>query len=685
MAVIQSLGIGSGLDINNLVEQLVSAERVPTESRLDRKQQTLEAELSTMGTIKSALSTFQSAVSSLNSPTLFRAHTASSSDDTVLRASASSVASNGTYQVEVKNLAQSHSLATTSFSSASEVIGTGTLTFRFGTTDYNTGTDTYNSFTADSDQATFSIEINSSNNTLSGLRDAINNADGGVQASIVNDGSGYRLLLTSASTGASNSLEVTVDEGTGLPADNTDTSGLSRLAFNASATHLEQTVIAQDSEIVVNGLTVNRSENLVAGVISGVTLDLNKAAPGAPVTVKVEQDLDAITSKMESFVTAYNDLRGLVNDATAFNAETGEAGILLGDSATRALMNQLRQAMGQSIGALQGGAFSTLSEVGISTNSKTGLLSFDSSVFQTAVKNRKEDVVSLFATNGIIADSQIEYYNASVNTKAGEYAVNITQLATQGVFQGASVLPADFAATPMLIDASNDTFTISVDGTLSNSISLTHDSYSDGDTLAQEIQSQINADENLKKQGKSVSVAYDPANNRFEVTSSAFGSSSTIEFSQVEAGDFGLSVGSGTAGVDVAGTINGVAATGSGQFLTGAKGDAAEGLRIKILGGATGARGNISYVQGVAHQLDSLIDTMLSTDGLFDSKTNSIQKRLSDISGQRATLELKLDSFEARLLAQFTAMDSIVASLQNTGNYLEQQLAVLPFANLGKD
>ena len=188
MATISVAGIGSGLDVNNILEQIVEAERVPTENRLNVKEATLQAELSAFGTLKGAVSTFQSSLGKLSYASSFNSNQVDVSDPDVLGASTSSIAEEGSYSVEVKSLAQSHTLASIAFDELDDVIGSGTLNFNFGTTVYDPGTDfetaddTYTSFTKNPERSVESIVIDNTNNTVSGIRDAINAADIGGSA-----------------------------------------------------------------------------------------------------------------------------------------------------------------------------------------------------------------------------------------------------------------------------------------------------------------------------------------------------------------------------------------------------------------------------------------------------------------------------------------------------------------------
>jgi len=676
MATITSTGLGSGLDVQNIVSSLVDAERKPAEARLQRQGEKIQAQLSAFGQLKSDLGGMQDALAKLKSPIFWQRRQSSSSDESVVTATASTVAKAGQYQVTVNRTAQAHAVATGAFSSVDEVVGEGQLTIRFGAWSYDAGGNP-TTFSADNTVSTRSLTIDASNNTLSGLRDAINDAGIGVRASIVNDGSGFRLVLTSAETGKARAMEISVSDGDG---NDTDAAGLSRLAFNGAAFNTEQTLAGRDAELKVDGLTVTSASNLVAGVIDGVTLNLKSAAPDTTVNLEVKLDDEAITDALKGFVEAYNQFRADVSEFTAFDQDTGEAAVLLGDSTLRSVNNQLRRMLGQVVPGLENANIRSLADVGLSTDKDSGQLSLNESRFKDMLANHPEEMKALFATRGDTTDAQVRYFGATSKTRAGTYAVEVTALATRGYFEGASVLPADFAATPLVIDADNDEFTLDVDGIRSGTIRLTQGSYASGADLAREIQNQINADDALKAAARHVEVNYDAANGRFVLTSSTFGSGSNVSFAQVDThspAQLGFSVASGTAGQDVAGRINGVEAEGKGQFLLGAEGDASEGLQVKVLGGATGARGEVTLVRGVADRLDDLMRSLTGSGGALVDKMEGLNSRLGKLNQAQQKLNDRMDRLERYYFNKFNAMDALVARFKSTGDFLTQQLKAL--------
>ncbi len=383
MAGISSLGLGSGLDLNGLVDQLVVAETQPVANRLNLKETDLQAKLSAFGNLKSTLSALQDSLTSL--ATVGAGRTATSSRAEILSATANDSADVGDYSIQVSQLASAQSLASKAYSSSSDVVGTGTLTIRFGTTDYDPEKDRYNGFEPNPDKIPQVLSIDSENQTLEGVRDAINEADIGINAAIVNDGTGYRLLLSSKETGVANSLQISVTDDNG--------SGLTDLAFDGTATNLEQTVAAQDAQLVINGLAVSSPSNSVSEAIEGVTLNLTDVSNGDTVNLSVDLDESAVTNALEGFIGAYNDLVGLIQSLTNYDPETREASVLAGDSTVRTIASQLRNGL---LTQIEGASdvYRYLVDVGVSTDS-TGKLSLDSTKFNAAVTQNFAGIVDL--------------------------------------------------------------------------------------------------------------------------------------------------------------------------------------------------------------------------------------------------------------------------------------------------
>lgn len=651
MAGISSLGIGSGVLNSDLVDQLVAAERQPTEQRLNFNQQRTEALISAYGTLKSAITDLRLPMRQLSSADNLKAFTGTSSNDGVSVSVDSSKASAGSYTVTVDSLAQAQSLASGTFSDRdATAIGSGTLTLSVG-------------------GKTTNIAIDSSNNTLQGIAQAINDANTGASAGVIDTGNGYRLVLSSDKTGVDNAISISVNDADG---NNADTSGLSQFAFDGTNNNLTETVQAKDAVVQVNGISISRPTNSIENLIDGVSLEVSEA--GVTSTVKVTQDLGKVADRVGAFVEKFNALQQTIKGLAGFNAETGQGGILSGDSTVRGIQNQMRQIIGRIVPGLENASVRTLADVGITTNFETGALDFDRAKFTEKLQANPNDVTALFAEQGRASDEQIQFIRSGVNTQPGKYSVNISQLATQGGLTGTNVGTAD-----VTIDGDNDNLTFRVDGETSVSIQLAAGTYT-REALAAEIQSKLNDSSALAATGRAVIAEFDATAGAFKFTSESFGSASNVSLTSVDttsAATLGLSVATGNAGQDVAGTINGQRATGEGQtlFVEGSSG--AAGMQVKVTGGALGNRGEINFIQGVGDRTVDLITSIVGLDGALEAKTDGLQRDLERISEDRARLDLRIESYRERLVSQFSAADSLIAQLNNTQNFVTQQLAAL--------
>lgn len=422
MASITSTTGASGLAIDSIVTGLMTIEQQPI-NRVKTQVSAYNTKLSAYGTLKSGLSTFQAAVDKMATAAKFTSQSAKLSDANSMLATADGTAANGTYNISVTQLATSQKLATSAYASATDIIGTGTLNISFGTY-----TATPASFTANADKQALSITIDSTNNTLSGIRDAINAKNASVSASIVNDGSGNRLVITSKDTGAVNSLKIDVTDTDGNSADGT---GLSALAYDPLATagagkNMTQLVGAQNALLVVDGLDISKPSNTLNDVIQGVTLNL-KSITSTSTTLEVATDTDAIQASVQGFVDAYNKLNTSLRDLTKF-VEGGSSsnGALLGDSTTRDIMVKMKSMLARP--STTATTFRTLADIGVKSDYKDGSLSLDTAKLTAALSTNLTDVAKLFAPSATTSDPQVTYVTSSGKTQSGTYAINVSQL-----------------------------------------------------------------------------------------------------------------------------------------------------------------------------------------------------------------------------------------------------------------
>lgn len=649
-------GIGSGLDVNGIVSQLMAAERQPL-NNLATKEAGYQAKLSAYGSVKGAVAGFQTALQGLNSASRFQALTATASDSSVFSASATSTAVAGTYSLEVSSLAQAQKLVAAGQASSTAAIGSGaetTVTFDFGTISGATF--------ASNGNGTKSITLDSSNNSLQGIRDAINAAKIGVTASLINDGSDmpYRLVFSSDSQGVSNSMKVSVSG---------DAAVGSLLAHDPAGTqNLTQTVAAQNANFKLNGVAVTKTSNSVSDVLEGVTLNLSKVT-SSPASLTVARDTASVSNSISGFVKAYNDLATTLKNVSGYDAASKRGAVLQGDATVRSLQTQLRGILGTSVTGTPGD-LTTLSSIGVAFQ-KDGSLAVDQTRLNDAMTNHFDEIASLFASVGKSTDSLVSFNNATSSTKAGSYAVNVTQVATQGKSVGSTAI-----TTPLdIVAGSNDTLDLTVNG-ISVSVTLAPGTYSTAQALATELQAKINGATALSDMDVSVAIAENAGT--LTLTSVNYGSTSSVSITGgTAASALGLDADTPTTGVDVAGSIGGASATGSGQLLSAISGDAL-GMGILINGGALGDRGALNYSQGYATTLSNWSTAVLASDSTIAARTEGIGRSITDIDKRRTDLEARLVNIEKRYRAQFSALDTMLSSMNSTSSFLTQQLANLP-------
>jgi flagellar hook-associated protein 2 len=424
MATISSLGIGSGLDLSGLLDDLEAAEQEKL-TPIVSQQQSYKTKLSAFGTLESSLTALRDAATKLSDPETFTAVTSSMTGDAVT-ASTTGDAVAGRYQVSVSKLAQAQSLASAGQANKDANLGmTGTLTFTVGS-----GED-------------FNVAVEDGD-TLEDLRDAINAQKGGVTASIVNDGSDtpYRLVLSSDATGTDS--QITIDG---------DTDALdAAFGFNSTAADetpgtdgMEQKVSAQDAELTVNGISITSQSNTVEGALQGVTFNLTSTTESAE-TLSVSKDTESMTKAVKAFVDAYNSFQSTADNLTSYDSESDTAGTLLGNSTMRSIESRLRSVLSYSDSE---GTFSMLSDLGIERQ-LDGTLEIDDDKLSDAITNDSDAVSQFFSgadgESGLVAS--IDDTMGSILDDGG-----LLQTATDGIDTTLSSLDDRYTRMQESIDA----------------------------------------------------------------------------------------------------------------------------------------------------------------------------------------------------------------------------------------
>lgn len=378
MATISSPGIGSGLDVNTIISQLVAIERQPV-TALQTKASKIQGQISEYGKIKSAMSTFRDAAAKLTNLDTWGQTLGSTSNTSAVEVTTTTGASAGNYSVTVQSLAAAQSLASGVFASSSATPGAGTLRIELGTWGANQA-----SFTAKAGSTALDVNIEATD-TLAQVRDKINGAGAGVTAVVFTDGSGSRLLMRSSATGEENAFRITVTDNDGTP---TDAAGLSALSYDTTlaSRQMARTQTAANAAATFNGLPVSSASNTLTNIVEGVTLKLVGVTADA-VDVGIVQDKESLKKAVQSFADGYNALAKLIADQTKYDAATKSGGPLQGDSSAVGIQRQLRLIAGSNSAAST--TFTRLSDIGLSVG-PDGQMAVTASKLDNALANPAE-------------------------------------------------------------------------------------------------------------------------------------------------------------------------------------------------------------------------------------------------------------------------------------------------------
>jgi flagellar hook-associated protein 2 len=363
-------GLATGMDTSAIVSQLMAVERAP-ETILTNQKTKMQSQADAYNQISSALTSLQTLMVGMNTPSTFASKTASVGDSSVAGATATGSALAGTHNLKVTSLAQSQTLVSES----------STMGGYASDTDNNFGTGTITITDTTGGQSPFTINIDSTNNSLQGIASAINASGANVTASVINDGSGtpYRLTINGKDT-------------------NTYSVGASLTGGTYDTPTFDEKIAASNAVFQVDGIDMTRTSNTVTGAIPGVTLNLQGQTGISGTTITIGNDNSAITSKINNFVTSYNSVMSLVNQYTSYDSQTNKAGVLLGDATVRTVLDSMQTTLTNQVAGLTG-SYKTLADIGITSDKTTGQLSVNSSTLSDALSANFNDVVSLFTQN----------------------------------------------------------------------------------------------------------------------------------------------------------------------------------------------------------------------------------------------------------------------------------------------
>jgi flagellar hook-associated protein 2 len=761
-------GINSKLDTPAIIDAMLTYEK--QNITLAQYDQTVKTnQITTYQAINTRLLAFQTQAGLLSRNNALGTTKISVSDENYLTATAGTNVGLGTYALNILALAQNHQIASQGFSKEEAAqTGTGTITITVG------------------DSSPKTITIGSGSGTLDGIKNAINSANIGVKASVINDGTSsnpYRLLLTGDKTGAKNIITVSsnltgskapdfssasFDQVEKLNFNNTATS-TPRLGTTASYTGNQnktytftvggtgtQTVgsgditlnwtdgtnngsiivSSADTEVQLSGtgsdglnlsfaagtlvagdkfqvqsfapllqqaqdakismgsssgggspITVSSDTNYVTDLISGATLSLKKVTTDGPIIISVDRDIEKVSQQVNDFISKFNDALGALDEQFKYSPDaTDKTGILFGDSTLMMVQNSMRRQISSNVDGLDA-RYRMLSDVGIRFGTSGQLSVVDHGKLEVAIRDHPDDLQKLLAPSGSSSNGKISFVALTDKTKTSSsgYEVDITQAATQGFLRGSSIVnPAD---TPIVIDSTSKNLTLKVDGVVSDTITLTEKSYSSSADLVSELQQKINADSKIGGLGVVVSYFDSGSDGYLVLTSGSYGNNSKVEIQGGTANSafvkLGLAVGQVFEGQNVAGTINGEAATGAGQILTGNDSNSTTaGLKLKVeLSNAdllSGSDGTIKVFRGIASQAQSMVNSLtMATDGALARRTRALQLQVEDIKSQVDDMNQRMELKRQRLVDKFSEMESIIGQLNSQSAYLSNALASL--------
>jgi flagellar hook-associated protein 2 len=639
-------GLSSGLQVEEIIQKLGQIEQRSIKPYQDQ-QKNLKDRLTAFQEANTRLLAVRDAAGQLAGSTFFSNRTATSSDDGLLTATAEIGASVGDYVVQVESLARAHQKLSQSYADIDNAtLGSGTLTL-----------------TAGGETSTF--QVDSSNNTLRGLRDAINAANSNVRAAIIQDGdASYRLMISSKETGTANAITLnsTLSGGTG-----------------PTFTDLQT---AQDAQIKlgegVNALTITRSTNAVRDVIPGVTLNLTGADTSKPITVSVAQDQSRVKEGVQKLVDQYNNAIDYFKKQFSYNSETGEGGVLLGDFTLKNAQDELTHVFSSTVAGIDGAQ--SLADVGVTFGSN-GKLSLNAAKLQEQLTADPESVMRVFALSAESTHGGAQLVSAGSKTKVEgtAFAVEITQAARKArVTAGSAQTGALDADETLTINGKTVELTSGM--TQSQVLAAINARSAETGVIASATDAGGSGSGNyltFRSSGYGAGAVVSVLSSRSSAAGSTSGVGNVTATQASAGGETGS--GSGEAGLDVAGTIHGEVATGKGQVLTGNSGNATtDGLSLRITAGTTGSLGTVTLFDGIAHAIERTLDQITDgSNGPIQGQEDNLQTRIDYLQKIIDEREEAAQRKEETIRAQFNRLEALMSQFQSQSAYLSSQLKSL--------
>ena len=628
-------GLASGIQTTEIVDALIAAARTPTVIQ-EQRQELLSARLEAVQGFNTRMLSAQLDLTNLRSGTVFNSMTVDSSNIAVLSGSATSNAVQGTYNFEVTRLAQAHQLASQGQSSRAADLGAGTLTLQVGS------------------GASVDLNFDASNSSLDDIAAAINAEDAGVSAYVVEQtGSDpYRLVVQSDETGESSEISL---------------AGSMATALNGGGT-FEELTEALDAEITMGGgsLMFSSANNEFNDIIPGV--NLVASAVGSS-TISVGRDVSGASSAITTFIESLNGAIDYLNANTQVDPGGENSGILLSETDLRRSLDRVIRDIFSVIPGLPQ-SLNNVASLGIGIDRETGRISIDQGQLSSRLASDPDGVAKIFNNSGSSDDTGIQFAAISAETDVTDpFTVVTTQAAEQATTIGANI------AAGVTINSGNRSFAMDVNGN-SYSMTLAEGTYT-RDEFVTHLQSVLNDELELSDQ---VLVGLDSDN--LTLSTQRYGGSARIEVTASSAnGTLAFDTNEYT-GQDVAGTINGLAATGTGQVLVGSEGSA-DGLTLIVTADSTIASASVTVSAGLGQRLGERFTTLTDIEnGSIAQKENGLTASIASIGEQIAAVDERLAVRREGLLREFRTMETLIGSLQTQQGFLEG--AILGWQNTAR-
>ncbi|MDH7602122.1 MAG: flagellar filament capping protein FliD [Armatimonadota bacterium] len=652
-------GLVSGLKTDEIIAKVMEYAARP-KARLQSQKAEMQQRLAAWQDINTRLLALKVKSESIADLADFQAMTASTSDSNVMTATASTGASPGVYYIKVISKAQSHQVSSQAgaYTSVNDIVGTGTVRIALAN-----GT-------------SFEVNVDSANNTLSGLANLINKADKGVKATIVNAGTAsspdYRLILTSAQAGTENRMT------------SVDTSGLT--GGTAPVFDLDNPLQAASSAVLEIGegsgkITVIKDSNTVTDLIPGVTLNILSADSTKTIRIEVSADITSIRKAIENFVEQYNDVAKAIGSQFDYDSTTGETPPLFADFRLQTVQADIVSTLTGRVSGLTS-SLNALATIGI-TQDTTGQLVIDYSTLDSVLQNNLTQVARVFGAGIESSSAHITFLASTADTKPSGntgWQVEVIQPARRAqVTAGVAMLEPLSADETLYVNGKSIRLTA---GMSIDEVVAVINSYSNQTSV---VALKTGADGT--GEGNYITFRHLQYGSAYKVTvvssRSLSGGGTTgvgiqLVSSDDPAGESGQ--GQGLTGLDVAGTINGETAVGRGQILTlrsNQNANPANGLSLLVTATEPLSGAKVVFTKGVGTALRELLNAMTSATGAVSQAQSSLNDAISKIDAEIADWDTRLSEQEARLYDQFNRLEAQLAKLQQQGNYISAQLAAL--------